>query len=165
MGGGRRHMSVDSEKEFEEKEHWIFPSMALKSNPFRLVNERLRTAISCMPKAELTYDVTSVGLSPFPFNGIYSLTSLRDGAVSHILNHEALRGPMHGVCRLGHDRSNICSVFEYFWMSYASQCQAGRALAGWASHAVKHGQIPSPNLRTIMDNEKKTKSANYNCTI
>jgi hypothetical protein len=123
-----------------------------------------------MPKAELTYDVTSVGLSPFPFNGIYSLTSLRDGAVSHILNHEALRGPMHGVCRSGHDRSNICSVFEYFWMSYASQCQAGRALAGWANHAVKHAQIPSPNLRTIMDNEKKlnqpTTIAQFdNCSI
>jgi len=153
MGGGRRHMSADSEKEFEEKEHWIFPSMALKSNPCRLVNERLRTSISSMPTAELSYDVTSVGSSPFPFNGTYSLTSLRDGAVSLILNHEALRGPMHGVCRSGHDHTNICSVFEYFWMSYVSQCQAGRALAGWANDPVKHGQIPSPDISTIMNNE------------
>jgi hypothetical protein len=81
-------MSVDSEKEFEEKEHRIFPSMALKSNSCQSVNERLRTAMSCMPKAELTYDVTSVGSSPFPFDGIYSLTSLCDGAVSRILKHE-----------------------------------------------------------------------------
>lgn len=38
-------------------------------------------------------------------------------------------------------------------MSYVPQCQAGGALAGWANHAVKHRQIPSPTLTTIMNNE------------
>lgn len=152
MGGGSRHLS--STELPEENLHWIFPSMALKSSPCRVVNERLRGAILALPSEELSYDVNAfkrVGVSSIAFSGMYSLTSLRDGAVSLILNHPSLQGPMHGVCRSGHDHTNVCSVFEYFWASYVLQCQAGRALSGWGHAVVSHGQVPYASLKTIFE--------------
>jgi hypothetical protein len=56
---------------------------------------------------------------------------------------------MHAVSRSGHDHTNICSVFEYYYLSYTQQCQAGHALAGWSGKAVKHGGIPFPDISVL----------------
>ncbi len=76
MVGGRHHMLLDG-REFEEKEHWFFPSMALKSNPTTLFNEHIRHAISSDKKAQLTHNIATVGNSSVSFKGICSLISLR----------------------------------------------------------------------------------------
>ncbi len=54
-------------------------------------------------KVPLEYNVTTVGNTSVSFNGTYSLTSLRVGAISCIKNHEDLYGPMHAVCQSDHD--------------------------------------------------------------
>jgi hypothetical protein len=118
--------------------------MVLKSNPCRIINERLKSAIYSLPMEEFTNNVNCVkwiGSFAFAFTGTYSLTSVCDGAVSLLFNHCSLQGPMSGICRSRHDHTNICAVFEDYWASYVIQCQAGWALAGWDHIAVKHGQI------------------------
>jgi len=144
IGGGKHHISA-----FEEEEHWIFPSMALKSHPGKRLNERLRHGLSSIIRAPITYKTTSIGSGSTCFNGNYTLTSLRDGAITFLMNNDDLHGPMHAVNRSGHDHTNICSVFEYYWLSYTQQCQAGRALAGWSGKALKHGGVPFPDISVL----------------
>jgi len=56
---------------------------------------------------------------------------------------------MHAVNRSGHDHTNICSVFEYYWLSYTQQRQASCSLAGWSGKALKHGGIPFPDISVL----------------
>jgi hypothetical protein len=69
IGGGKRHMTANG-LDFQQKEHWIFPSIALKSNPLKLLNEKIRE--TCGPR-----NGGSASLA-----GSYYMTSLRDSSIS-----------------------------------------------------------------------------------
>lgn len=123
-----------------DEEHWIYPSFARKGPNFgKLINQRIKK------------------YHPSNGNESYSLTSLRDGAISWIMEHRALDGPKYAVARSGHDHTNVCSVFdvcsvfEYYYASaYMEKC-AGRALANWPDHIVKHGRVPVPDISILYE--------------
>jgi len=140
IGEGKRHMTADG-IEFQQKQHWVFPSMALKSNPPKLLNERIREACSTR------YDGGTTA-------GSYNMTSIRDGAISFLMDHPSLRGPSHAVCRTGRDHTNVCSLYEYYWMPFSMQAQAGCALGDWSGNYVKHGRIPAPTIDAILNSDE-----------
>jgi len=104
IDGGRHHMTQEG-KDFKEKEHWVFPSMALKSNPKKILNDCIKETFLVDTDAKnktvlmtgTLYECTSaVGSN-------YTLTSLRDGAISMLLDHPDLCGPS----RSGHDHEKF----------------------------------------------------------
>jgi hypothetical protein len=94
-----------SHSAFEEEEHWIFPSMALKSNPGKRLN--LRHGLSSIIRAPITYKTTPIGSGSTCFNGNFTLTSLRDGAITFLMNNDDLQGP----CMLLIDLAMIIQIF------------------------------------------------------
>jgi hypothetical protein len=123
------------------QEHWMFPNMAMSSDPVKKMNGTLKS---------LVRPPDFVGPSAIHVNrltGSYTGTSFRIGAMNTIMDHPA-GDYKHAVMRSGQDHRNVCSMFEYLHASPKLVATAGKILAEY-SDPERHVHTPRLIFLTV----------------